>query len=132
MPKLVLDPGHGGRDPGAIGFGLKEADVVLDLSTRIAAELHALDVEVLLTRDADVFVAVEERARRSKSSSSSSRTGARTHCCATHASLVTSGRVSPARWGLPAGPRLRTAQSRAVRRTADDAGAAWSRGLTRR
>jgi N-acetylmuramoyl-L-alanine amidase len=65
MPKLVLDPGHGGRDPGAIGLGLKEAHVVLELSNRIAEQLRVFEVDMLLTRETDVFVTLEERARRS-------------------------------------------------------------------
>jgi N-acetylmuramoyl-L-alanine amidase len=64
--RVVLDPGHGGHDPGAIGpTGLREKDVALDIAHR-AAPLVAreLGVSTLLTRDADVFVPLEERTAR--------------------------------------------------------------------
>jgi N-acetylmuramoyl-L-alanine amidase len=64
--RVVLDPGHGGHDPGAIGpTGLREKDVALDIAHR-AAPLVAreLGISTLLTRDADVFVPLEERTAR--------------------------------------------------------------------
>jgi N-acetylmuramoyl-L-alanine amidase len=64
--RVVLDPGHGGYDPGAIGpTGLREKDVALDIAHR-AAPLVAreLGISTLLTRDADVFVPLEERTAR--------------------------------------------------------------------
>jgi len=53
--RLVLDPGHGGSDPGAAGSGLREADVALDISLRLARILAAAKdtVTVSLTRVAD-------------------------------------------------------------------------------
>lgn len=64
--KIVLDPGHGGKDPGAIGVdGVAEKDVVLAIAQRLRARLAATpDVEVVLTRDSDVFLALEERTAR--------------------------------------------------------------------
>lgn len=60
--RIVVDPGHGGKDPGAIGpSGLKEKDVTLKLAKKVAAHLRALGVEVILTRDKDVFVPLEQR-----------------------------------------------------------------------
>lgn len=64
--RIVLDPGHGGHDPGAVGAnGLKEKDVTLDIAHR-AAPLLAREVMVstLLTRDIDAFVPLDERAAR--------------------------------------------------------------------
>lgn len=61
--RVVLDPGHGGHDPGAQGAsGLREKDVVLDIAHR-AAPLVAreLGIATLLTRDNDVFVPLDER-----------------------------------------------------------------------
>jgi N-acetylmuramoyl-L-alanine amidase len=61
--RVVLDPGHGGHDPGAMGAsGLREKDVVLDIAHR-AAPLVAreLGIATLLTRDTDVFVPLDER-----------------------------------------------------------------------
>jgi N-acetylmuramoyl-L-alanine amidase len=63
--RVVLDPGHGGSDPGAIGAtGLREKDVTLDLAHRIAPVLAGEGIEVALTRDDDRFVALEERTAR--------------------------------------------------------------------
>jgi N-acetylmuramoyl-L-alanine amidase len=61
---VVLDPGHGGWDPGAVGIsGTREADIALSLSRRIAVELERLlDVEVILTRDDNTFIPLVERA----------------------------------------------------------------------
>lgn len=66
IQRVVLDPGHGGHDPGAVGpNGLREKDVVLDIAHR-AAPLLAREVGVatLLTRDVDAFVPLDERAAR--------------------------------------------------------------------
>jgi N-acetylmuramoyl-L-alanine amidase len=65
MPKLVLDPGHGGKDAGAVGFGIKEADVVLKLAKLIGANLGKDEVEILLTRETDTFVELLGRAKMS-------------------------------------------------------------------
>lgn len=64
--RVVLDPGHGGHDPGAAGpAGLKEKDVTLDIAHRAAPLLaRELGVSTLLTRDGDVFVALDERTAR--------------------------------------------------------------------
>ncbi|MEW6103416.1 MAG: N-acetylmuramoyl-L-alanine amidase [bacterium] len=64
IKKIVLDPGHGGKDPGAIGkSGVKEKDVVLDIALRLAKELkkNLPDTEIILTRDADYYVPLAER-----------------------------------------------------------------------
>jgi N-acetylmuramoyl-L-alanine amidase len=59
---VTIDPGHGGPDPGAIGIGgLKETDVVLDMSKQIAALLESNGVQVVLTRDAEYDVDLEPR-----------------------------------------------------------------------
>jgi N-acetylmuramoyl-L-alanine amidase len=61
--KIVIDPGHGGKDPGAIGVGgIKEKDVVLAIALRLRDELRSWPgVDVVLTRDRDVFLSLEER-----------------------------------------------------------------------
>ena len=66
LPVLVLDPGHGGRDPGArTGTGaarVTEADLMLDFAREVADAVAATRVfEVRLTRDADVYVPLEGR-----------------------------------------------------------------------
>jgi N-acetylmuramoyl-L-alanine amidase len=65
MPKLiVLDPGHGGHDPGATGHGLRECDVTLKIAKRIkTALLRDFDVDVKLTRRDDTFVSLDARAK---------------------------------------------------------------------
>jgi N-acetylmuramoyl-L-alanine amidase len=64
--KIVLDPGHGGKDPGAIGVGgVAEKDVTLAIALRLKQRLEAVpNVDVVLTRGADVFLALEERTAR--------------------------------------------------------------------
>jgi N-acetylmuramoyl-L-alanine amidase len=61
---VVIDPGHGGRDPGAVGIGgLREKDVILPISLEVARLLEQQGVSVLLTRSTDYFVSLEERAQ---------------------------------------------------------------------
>jgi N-acetylmuramoyl-L-alanine amidase len=62
---VVLDPGHGGVDPGTIGYsGTYEKDVTLDVALELAKRLKATGkYHVLLTRDDDVFVRLRDRVR---------------------------------------------------------------------
>lgn len=60
--KVVIDPGHGGRDPGAVGPGrIKEKDIVLDVALRLRKILKKAGYEVILTRDKDVFLSLKQR-----------------------------------------------------------------------
>ncbi len=61
--RIVVDAGHGGHDPGTIGRGgLQEKELVLDVALRVAALLRAeAGADVLMTRDSDVFIPLEER-----------------------------------------------------------------------
>ena len=63
IKRIVIDPGHGGKDPGTCSpSGLKEKDLVLDVALRVAKALREKPgYEVILTRDHDVFVPLEER-----------------------------------------------------------------------
>jgi N-acetylmuramoyl-L-alanine amidase len=62
VARIVIDPGHGGYDPGAMTDGVSEADVVLDIATRLERLLlQQPGVEVVLTRRTNVFVPLEER-----------------------------------------------------------------------
>jgi N-acetylmuramoyl-L-alanine amidase len=62
VKKIVLDPGHGGKDPGAMAYGLKEKDVVLNIAKQLAPVLaKELGCEVILTRPGDTFITLEER-----------------------------------------------------------------------
>ncbi|MEK7275433.1 MAG: N-acetylmuramoyl-L-alanine amidase, partial [Candidatus Desantisbacteria bacterium] len=63
---IVIDPGHGGKDSGAIGkTGLLEKNVVLDISKRLRFALQRAlpNVNILLTRDNDYFIPLRERTR---------------------------------------------------------------------
>lgn len=65
VTRVVLDPGHGGHDPGAIGpNGLREKDVVVELAKLVAPQLERRGIRVSLTRDDDRFVPLEERTAR--------------------------------------------------------------------
>ena len=61
--RVMIDPGHGGKDPGAIGSnGLKEKDVVLAIGRKIREKLsRSGEFDVRMTRDEDVFIPLEER-----------------------------------------------------------------------
>jgi N-acetylmuramoyl-L-alanine amidase len=61
---VLIDPGHGGNDYGARAFGLQEADVVLDLAMRVREVMRRRhpEVRVVLTRERDVVVSLEQRA----------------------------------------------------------------------
>jgi N-acetylmuramoyl-L-alanine amidase len=58
---VVIDPGHGGHDPGAQANGLTEADLVLDVALRLETLLREEGLDVVLTRRAATFVSLEER-----------------------------------------------------------------------
>jgi len=59
---VVLDPGHGGSDPGAVGSGgVKEKDVTLDVAGRVKALLEEGHLSVSLTRDGDATLSLRER-----------------------------------------------------------------------
>ncbi|MFO0644783.1 MAG: N-acetylmuramoyl-L-alanine amidase [Polyangiales bacterium] len=68
--RVVIDPGHGGSDPGAIGpTGLTEASVTLDVARRVADRLSGTyGVQVILTRDDDTYVDLESRAAHANDS----------------------------------------------------------------
>ncbi|MEB3258427.1 MAG: N-acetylmuramoyl-L-alanine amidase [Cyanobacteriota bacterium] len=60
--RVVIDPGHGGPDPGAVGIGgLRETDVVLDVGLQLAQLLQNRGVQVLLTRTSEVDVDLPPR-----------------------------------------------------------------------
>ena len=62
VSRIVIDPGHGGHDPGVLGKGLDEATLVLDVALRLERLLQKEPgVEVVLTRRTDVYVPLEER-----------------------------------------------------------------------
>ena len=60
--RIVIDPGHGGVDPGALGNGLKEKDYTLKISKYMAERFKELGIPVALTRDEDISLTPTERA----------------------------------------------------------------------
>ena len=64
IKRIVIDPGHGGHDTGTISAnGMREKDLVLDVGKRLRAYIknNYPEIEVIMTRDSDRFVALEER-----------------------------------------------------------------------
>lgn len=63
LRRIVVDAGHGGKDPGAVGpSGVKEKDVTLAMARLVAKRLREeIGCDVVLTRDSDVFIPLEER-----------------------------------------------------------------------
>jgi N-acetylmuramoyl-L-alanine amidase len=62
VSRVVIDAGHGGHDPGAHGNGITEAELTLDVALRVQKLLEKqAGIEVLMTRDTDVFIPLEER-----------------------------------------------------------------------
>ena len=64
ISRVIIDPGHGGRDYGASGYlkGVHEKDVVLQISRKLAKKIRQeLDCQVFMTRNSDTFLTLEER-----------------------------------------------------------------------
>ena len=59
---LIIDAGHGGKDPGAVNGTRYEKDDVLKISLAVKADLEIYDLTVIMTRDTDVFLELSERA----------------------------------------------------------------------
>ncbi|WP_430973686.1 N-acetylmuramoyl-L-alanine amidase family protein [Sunxiuqinia rutila] len=61
---VIIDPGHGGRDPGAVTKQIKEKDIVLNIGLKLGNYIqnNLPDVKVVYTRDKDVFVPLHQRA----------------------------------------------------------------------
>lgn len=61
---VVIDPGHGGRDPGAVGIGgMQEKQINTAVSNRVQQQLQAAGITVLMTRSSDVYVDLDARAQ---------------------------------------------------------------------
>lgn len=58
---VVIDPGHGGKDPGCVQNGYREKDIVLAISLKLKEALEARGFQVYLTRDRDVYPSLSER-----------------------------------------------------------------------
>ncbi len=63
IKKIIIDAGHGGKDPGAsVHHGLREKEINLDVAKRLARELRRKGIQVVMTRDTDVFYSLYRRA----------------------------------------------------------------------
>ncbi len=66
---VFLDAGHGGKDPGAIGQrGLREKDVVLAITRKVARELEKQGIQVVMARNSDTFISLQGRVQRADAS----------------------------------------------------------------
>ncbi len=64
---VVIDAGHGGKDPGAVGNRLRESSITLDLAKRLGAQLGKQGFNVIYTRETDRYVALENRTSHANS-----------------------------------------------------------------
>lgn len=63
---IVIDPGHGGDDPGAVGNGIREKDYTLMISKYMYDRLKELGIPVVMTREEDITLTPTERVNRVK------------------------------------------------------------------
>lgn len=60
--KVFIDPGHGGSDSGATGYGKNEKDINLEVSNKVKSILESRGIEVVMSRTTDVYLSLSERA----------------------------------------------------------------------
>jgi N-acetylmuramoyl-L-alanine amidase len=132
VARVVLDPGHGGNDPGASGpSGLREKDVTLAIAHRVAPMLARSGVAITLTRDDDRYVTLEERTARANAfgadlfvsihcnaAENRAKRGVETYVLDTSASEM-AGKVAARENGASAGASNEVAQLLASMRMAD-------------
>ena len=61
--KVFIDAGHGDTDPGAVGNGLKEKNIVLNIATKLGALLNGREISIKYSRTNDTYLSLEDRAR---------------------------------------------------------------------
>jgi N-acetylmuramoyl-L-alanine amidase len=61
LPTIIIDPGHGGNDEGAKNRSVREKDVALDVAIRVEQMLQSYNFPTVLTRRADIYVALADR-----------------------------------------------------------------------
>lgn len=66
---VVIDAGHGGKDPGSLGFGVVEKNLALDLAKKLETALNQKGITTTLTRQGDTFIPLEKRAAMANGSS---------------------------------------------------------------
>ena len=69
LDTIIIDPGHGGKDPGAIGYrGTKEKDITLDVAKRLVKKIERnMNINTILTRDEDIFIRLQDRTKLANS-----------------------------------------------------------------
>jgi len=69
LDTIIIDPGHGGKDPGAIGYrGTKEKDITLDVAKRLVKKIERnTNINTILTRDEDIFIRLQDRTKLANS-----------------------------------------------------------------
>jgi len=65
--RVVVDPGHGGSDPGTMMRGMREKEITLDIARRVGAVLRAGAFEVLMTREGDETLTLQQRVQTANS-----------------------------------------------------------------
>ena len=70
MKKICIDPGHGGRDPGAVAEGIKEKDINLAIALKLMPLLIGAGHKIILTRSTDEFIDLYNRAECANSAGS--------------------------------------------------------------
>lgn len=60
--KVFIDAGHGGSDPGALGFGYRESDLNLQIAKKIESKLKSRGIDVKMSRSSDIYYSLSERA----------------------------------------------------------------------
>ncbi|WP_291965257.1 N-acetylmuramoyl-L-alanine amidase [Caloramator sp.] len=66
--KIVLDAGHGGKDPGAVYGGFKEKDINMDIIIKTFNILKKFGAEIILTRNDDEYVSLQDRVKKANES----------------------------------------------------------------
>ena len=60
--KVFIDAGHGGTDPGALGYGYRESDLKLQVAKKVESKLKSKGIDVKMSRNSDIFYSLSERA----------------------------------------------------------------------
>ncbi len=109
LPVVIIDPGHGGIDSGAMVHGLVEKNIVFDFAKELADKLRASGhYKVIMTRDSDVFVALGDRVKIARDAGASlfvsihadtisdaaGVSGATVYTCSEHASDAEAARTA--------------------------------------
>jgi N-acetylmuramoyl-L-alanine amidase len=128
-PKVVIDPGHGGSDPGAIGQ-VVEKEVTLAVARRVRADLTAAGVDVIMTRDSDTQLAaskITDLALRAALGTGVAQLFVSIHVNSTETSSALKG-YGIETWWSPNHPNSQ-ALAQNIQQDAVSATAAYSRGL---